>query len=263
MGGRIIHQQPEYSSGLSWFAVKKFRLLVLGSDCLYNPSVATQPSYVGQLTRRLVREGLRLTVECHAPLSLTAMTELLPRLPLQQYDLIVLQPGHADLQASVLRSALFSGLSADEASADRNPQAGFSWLNQLGTALLLTGLRLRSVLTGMPRLRKMRHELRMVLDGLQPCGHNVVVITPFPLPNPVGNWLRQRGRRVFLEEGYRAFMPVFDAYALLDVGDVCFLPGPAGSLNALGHELVGSALYDFFRAGVQVVGDPSSYRRHE
>lgn len=225
--------------------------------------MAARQSYVGQLARRLAREGLSLTVECHASLSLAAMTSLLPRLPLQHYDLIVLQPGHAELQRPASLRSLFAS-SPQRLTLD-NPagKTANSWFSQLQDGMLLTGLRLLAGLLGLPRLRHTRYELRTVLDGLQSWGHNVIIVTPFPHRDPISNWLRQRGRRVFMEEGYRAFMPVFDAYGLLDVGDVCFLRDNQSQLNALGHELVGSGLYDFLRAGVQIVGDSSSYRRHE
>ncbi len=226
-------------------------------------------SFIGQLTRRLAREELSLTVDYYAPMSLAAMTGLLPRLPLQQYDLIVLQPGQIELQRPASLRTLLATKPAYVTPADWSISAGGpgrhnrNLIRVCRDGCARTGLQLMASLTGLPRLQRMRHELRTLLDGLQPCGHNVVLVTPLPHPDLIGNWLRRQGRRVFLEEGYRAFMPVFDAYALLNVGDVCFSAADPSRLNALGHELLGSALYDFFRAGVMGVGDSSTYRRHE
>ena len=248
--------------------MKKFKLLILGGDHVYGYGVGIGQSFVEQLARRLSREGLSLNVECHAPMSLAAISGLLPRLALQQYDLIVLQPGHYELQRPVSVRTLFSpktqqAIGNGQAMGVPQCQQPLSLVKRISDTVKLVGLRLIAGLTGLPRLQQTRHELRTVLDELQPCGHNVVLVTPFPHQDAISGWLRQKGRRLFLEEGYRAFMPVFDAYSLLDVGDVCFLPNNQSHLNALGHELVGSALYDFFRAGVMVVGDSSSYRRHE
>lgn len=197
-------------------------------------------------------------------MSLVAMSGLLPRLCLQQYDLIVLQPGHCELQRPAhLRSLFLDKIQCQFSDNSGAATEKYSRLTQYTDALKLVGLQLIAGLGGLPRLKQTRHELRIVLDGLQSCGHNVVLVTPFPHKQTISDWLRRQGRRLFLEEAYRAFMPVFDAYSLLDVGDVCFLPDDPAHLNALGHELVGSALYDFFRAGVTTVGDSSSYRQQE
>lgn len=263
---RISYQyQVPLTPVLVGVTVKKFKLLVLGSDHVYGHQIAAGQSFVEQLVRRLSNEGRSLTVECHAPLSLLAMTRLLPRLPLQQYDLIVLQPGHHELQRPNALSALFA------TDSDANLPAGQPvgatpcgppasplrhWWRD---ACALAGLRLATGLVRLPRLRQTRHQLRAVLEGLQACGHNVVLVTPFPHQDPISGWLRRQGQRLFLEEGHRAFVSVFDAHALLDVGDVCFLPNTPANLNALGHELVGSALYDFSRTGVMAVGDSSSF----
>ncbi len=222
---------------------------------------------MAQLARRLSREGLTLTVECHAPVSMATMAVLLPRLPLRQYDLIVLQAGHTELQYNASFRDLFA---YETPPADRPPyhtprsnlpqpkRRGFRWYQRLSDAIGLTMIRLFSGIAGLPRLQQTRHNLRTVLDTLQPYGHNVVLLTPFPHQEPVSGWLRKQGRSLFLEEGYRAFMPVFDTHALLNMGDVCFLTDEPAQLNAVGHELVGSALYDFYRVGTSVVDDSSS-----
>lgn len=207
-----------------------------------------------------------MVVECHAPLSLLAMIGLLPRLPLSEYDLIVLHPGHCELQRPVSLQTLWSIKPCPLDPKTRRESAGtsrFRAINQINDALTLSGLRLLTLLTGLPRLKETRSALRTVLDNLQPYGHNVVLVTPFPHQEPISNWLRQQGRQVFREEGYRAFMPVFDAYPLLNLGDICFSPNAPDQLNALGHELIGSVLYDFFREGVVIAGNSSSYRRHD
>lgn len=245
--------------------MKKFKLLVLGSDHVYGHQVAAGQSFVEQLVRRLSNEGMSLTVECHAPLSLLAMTRLLPRLPIQQYDLIVLQPGHHELQRPAVLRTLFVAendgkpLESQSTGFGQRGQRASRLRHRLSDACTLAGLRLVAGLARLPRLRQTRHQLRAVLEGLQSCGHNVVLVTPFPHQDPISGWLRRKGQQLFVEEGHRAFMPVFDAHSLLDVGDVCFLPNNPATLNALGHELVGSALYDFSRAGVMAVGDSSSF----
>ncbi|MBC8156308.1 MAG: hypothetical protein H7Z72_25770 [Bacteroidetes bacterium] len=245
--------------------MKKFKLLVLGSDHVYGHQIAAGQSFVEQLVRRLSHEGRSLTVECHAPMSLLAMTRLLPRLPIQQYDLIVLQPGHHELERPAVLSTLFAAESnanlteSQPIASMRCRQHTSPLRHSLSDACALAGLRLLAGLARLPRLRQTRHQLRAVLEGLQSCGHNVVLVTPFPHQDPISGWLRRKGQQLFLEEGHRAFMPVFDAHSLLDVGDVCFLPNNPATLNALGHELVGSALYDFSRAGVMAVGDSSNF----
>ncbi len=259
-------------TGLAAFDVKKFNVLVLGSRHVYGQGVADGESFVAQLSRRLCREGLSLSVECHAPVSMDSMAALLPRLPLRQYDLIVLQAGHEELLHTTAIGALLSGKppspvwcepTVDGTETGRRPTArGIDWLGYMSTMLDLTLLRAVAAIVGIPRLQQTRRALRTILDSLQPYGHNVVLLTPFPHQDAVSGWLRKQGRAMFLEEGSRAFMPVFDAHALLNMGDVCFLTDNSARLNAVGHEVLGSALYDFYRIGTTVVDDFSSFRRY-
>ena len=253
--------------------MKKFHLLVLGSRHVYGYGVADGESFVAQLSRRLVREGIDLMVECHAPLSLAMIATVLPRLPLRAYDLIVLQAGHDELQRPTVIRELFARRDAsarcyqhlfNKAEADCLPSThGLRWYHHLTDAIGLTVLRAVAGLAGLARLQQTRKDLRTILDGLQPYGHNVVLLTPFPHQDTISGWLRKQGRTLFVEEGNRAFIPVFDAHALLNMGDVCFLTNDPAHLNAVGHELLGSALYDFYRVGTSVVDDPSSFRRHK
>lgn len=253
--------------------MRKFNLLVLGGSHVYGHGVADGESFVAQLSRRLLREGLSLSVECHAPVSMDTMAMLLPRLPLREYDLIVLQAGHDELQKTRTIRELFSRKDASVfccqhpfsgAETARPPAPrGWRWYRYLSDAVGLTTLRVMTGLAGLPRLQQTRKTLRTILDSLQPYGHNVVLLTPFPHQDAISGWLRKQGRVMFLEEGSRAFMPVFDAHALLNMGDVCFLTDDPANLNAVGHELVGSSLYDFYRIGTTAVDDPSSFRRYK
>ena len=69
-------------------------ILLLGDEHTYGYGLsARQLSYVGHFVRRLSHTGRSVTVDAYAHTTLPESVRLLSRLPLNQYDLIVLQPG--------------------------------------------------------------------------------------------------------------------------------------------------------------------------
>ena len=226
-------------------------ILLLGDEHTYGYGLsARQLSYVGHFVRRLSRTGRAVTVDAHAHATLPESVQMLARLPLNQYDLIVLQLGPDLLQHS-FRSRLESRaavpvlpvLKPAELRADRPKKRPF---------VAAAGQLLNIAASVAPPVGRSA-ELMRLLTLLRPYRHKTLLLTPFPCRIWPEQWLRERGRSVLLKQGTSQAFSVFDSGSIVRSRDEYFLTGDDEHLNAVGHELIGRALFDFYQSAPTIV----------
>lgn len=234
-------------------------VLILGDGHVYGYGLPVgQLSYVGYFIRQIRRTRRAVSVEAYAHLTMPQMLLLLKQLPLNHYDLILLQTGHDWLpQANLFRMGR-EGVVIDQPRSINYPTAPLltprtclandglqaNFLNRLKTAGKLT------LLTGATALMpgKVPEAFSSLLTVLRPYRHSVLLMTPFPQQDPVTKWLRKQGRALLLREGNKQLFSVFDADRVVQPRDEYFLPNDDEHLNAVGHELLGQALFDFYQS---------------
>ena len=230
-------------------------ILLLGDGHIYGYGLsARQLSYTGHFVRQLSRAGRAVTVEAYAHLTLPESTAMLARLPLSHYDLIVLQFGPDILQRSVRgigpdRSAVGPVLPVLPPAPAGSRPARRKLLQHVGTV----GKTLLNIAASVAPAVSCPGELSRLLTLLRPYRHAAVLMTPFPCRASVEQWTREQGRSVLLEEGAEQTFSIFDTGAVVQPRDEYFLTGDDEHLNAVGHELIGRALFDFYQSAPTIV----------
>ena len=230
--------------------------LLLGDGHAYGYGLsARQLSYTGHFVRRLSRAGRSVSVEAYAHLTLPESTDMLARLPLSQYDLIVLQLG-PDLVGRAIpgsgpaHSAVGDGLpilhQPGRMSGPATRPTSPKHIGTVGQTAFNIAASAFSSLSCPGRLAEL-------LTLLRPYRHMVLLMTPFPCRTWPGQWLRERSRSVLLEEGARRGFSVFDTASVVQPRDEYFLTGDDAHLNAVSHELIGRALFEFYQSAPTIV----------
>lgn len=237
------------------------KLLIIGDRHIGGYGLAAgQLSFVGHFVRQISQTGRSVSVEAYVQATLSASYATLCQLPLEQYDLIVVQTGQGCLD----HPAGFGGLLA--ATSDEAPDLSGQLVlpphlmplpasvptGVWSSLARLTLLRTLAGLSLLPRVQTVRRELRALLSLLHPYRHKVLLLSPFPQCGRVERWLRQKGRDVLLTEGLRRSFSLFDTDRVIQPREEYFLPDGL-HLNAIGHELVGRSLFDFFLAAPTIV----------
>ncbi|GAB3643831.1 hypothetical protein GCM10027423_44680 [Spirosoma arcticum] len=196
-----------------------------------------------------------MSVEAYAHLTLPESTALLDRLPLSQYDLIVLQLGPDLIQRTVfqkkpVRSAGVRVLPILNQPIQASSRAALPQLmkrvGRIGKTLLDVAA---SVVPGFG----CPAALAQLLTLLRPYRHTVLLMTPFPCRTVPEQWARARSRSVLLATGMSQAFSVFDTEAVVQPRDEYFLTGDNEHLNAVSHELIGRALFDFYQSAPTIV----------
>ena len=236
------------------------KILLLGDGHAYGYGLSTcgsparQLSYVGHFVRQLSRSGRSVTVEAYAHLTLSESTALLARLPLGQYDLIVLQPGPDLAGRNVLRPARSVRSAAGFALPILNPPVLGSSRPTPPDVRKRMGAIARTLcnvaLSLVPTV-SCPGGLRQLLTLLRPYRHTTVLMTPFP--RRTWQWSQKRSRSVLLRHGTNQAFSVFDTGAVVGPRDEYFLTGDEEHLNAVSHELIGRALFDFYQSAPTIV----------
>ena len=240
--------------------------------------------YVPQLVRQLGRVGWQVQVECHAPIDVHNALPLLQQLNLNRFDLILLELGHTRLQKPAVFSDLFRVSAYDSFApngtpltvsdiathcncthTDHPPVANDLFSKLLSYGKLAT-LRLLAPLCRVGRLREIGAQLTDLLCYVQPYRRRLVLLTPFPHPEPVCNWLRQKGQQLFGQYGRRHMIPVFDTAAVLGRGEEFFTdtqPGQlsCGHLSPVAGDLLGQALFDYIQTNALLPARPELRQR--
>lgn len=227
-------------------------ILLLGDEHAYGYGLSgRQLSYMAHFVRQLSRTGRSVAVEAYSHLTMRESTTLLARLPLHQYDLIILQLGpdlierrlpalyRTDARKPVVKEpVLFPGKAAP---------AG--WLKQTGRI----AKKLFNLAASAVPLLNCPGGLVSLLALLRPHRHNVLLMTPFPSEIWLDQWTREQSRLVLVEQGRSQLFSVFDTSNVVQPRDEFFLPDSREHLNGISHELIGRALFDFYQSAPTIV----------
>jgi hypothetical protein len=225
-------------------------ILLLGDEHAYGYGLSgRQLSYMAHFIRQLSQTGRSVTVEAYSHLSLRESTALLTRLPLAQYDLIILQLGPDLIERNL------PGLSPDRAPLTVVKQPLFITGKPSG-GLRQTGNVLKKLFnlaaSAVPSLN-CPGGLVNLLTLLRPYRHNVLLMTPFPSETWLDQWMREHSRLVLLEQGRSQLFSVFDTNDVVQPRDEFFLTNDREHLNGVSHELIGRALFDFYQSAPTIV----------
>ncbi|ADB37069.1 hypothetical protein [Spirosoma linguale] len=221
-------------------------VLVIGDEHTYGYGLSVgKLSYVGHFIRRISRAGRAVSVDAYAHLSMSQTIATLAQLPLNQYDLIILQLDHTLVQVpdSQLAPATVAYVPAVCPELTIAGQSSFNYrLKSIGAALFSLIWPFRE-----------RMAISVLLNQLRPYRHNVLLVTPLTSQNRVRRWLQQRGRSVVLQEADKRLVSVFDTDSIIRPREEYFLLNDHSHLNAISHELLGLSLYDFYQSAPTIV----------
>ncbi len=190
---------------------------------------AGQVGFVGHFVRQISRAGQAVTAETHTSASLTDVQTLLSQLSLENYDLIIWQSGE--------------GCWPVPARPTNRLSAARQWLRQRIPARSIPVFGVEETPT----------ELMTVLQLLRPHRHKALIMTPVPAQNRrLYRWCEQ-GRQLLLRQGYQQGFSVFDTSRHIRPTAEYVLDHLPAFLNAVSHELVGRALFDFYQATPTIV----------
>ena len=224
-------------------------VLVIGDEHTYGYGLSEgNLSYIGHFIRNISRAGRAVSVEAYAHLTMAQTIATLAQLPLNRYDLIILQLDHTLIQTTAARSTRSSGVtipvfrSSDTFCRQQAVRKFSDQVKMLGNSLLSLVLPTRAT-----------SSISILLNQLRPYRHNVLLLTPFSHLEPVRHWLRKRSRAVLLQEADKRLVSVFDTDSVIRPREEYFLPNDKEHLNAVSHELLGRALFDFYQSAPTIV----------
>ena len=221
-------------------------VLVIGDEHTYGYGLSGgKLSYIGHFIRQFSRAGQAVSVEVYANLTMTQIVATLDRLPLNRYDLIMLQLDDTMLQPAdsiLTRSPYVAVPYSPESALQVNPPAIRDRLKSIGSALLTFVWPLRA-----------QTALSVLMKQLRPYRHNVLLMTPFPHRNTIDRWLRKRSRLVLLDEADEHVFSVFDTDLVIQPREEYFLTNDKEHLSAVSHELLGRAVFDFYQSAPTIV----------
>ena len=224
-------------------------VLVIGDEHTYGYGLSGgNLSYIGHFIRYISRAGRAVSVEAYAHLTMAQTIATLAQLPLNRYDLIILQLDHTLIQTATSQVANSSGVAipvfpSSTAFCRQIAARKISdQLKALGNSLLSFAFPSRAT-----------SSISILLNQLRPYRHNVLLLTPFPHLEPIRNWLRKRSRAVLLQEADKRLVSVFDTDSVIRSHEEYFLPNDKAHLNAVSHELLGLSLFDFYQSAPTIV----------
>jgi len=225
------------------------KVLVIGDEHTYGYGLSGgKLSYLGHFIRQVSQMGQDISVEAYAHLTMPQISFTLAQLPLNRYDLIILQFNHSLLQpAGATTSAepfaampvLPYPLSLAKPTARPTFRDKF---NAFKTALL-------SMIWPTYGLTA----ISALLKQLRPYRHNILLLTPLPHRTWVSQWLQKRSRIALLNEADKQLFSVFDSDSVIQLREEYFLPNDPEHLSAVSHELLGRVLFDFYQSAPTIV----------
>lgn len=190
-------------------------VLILSGAQACKLDVHAGKSYVAQFVRRL--GGGKSSVQvAHYVVDMPEAMQLLPRLHLASYDLILLQ---FDLPLGWLPVRPISRL----------VMQGRLWLN--GAKLL--------------PLKMLREQLAQIAVQVRVCNRQVVLLSPLPHRRGLERSVLKLAQMVYEQESRQWQVPLFDVSSHLSGGDELFQTGSPTKLSAVAHEVLGSELHTF------------------
>ena len=234
-------------------------VLVIGDEHIYGYGLSGgKLSYLGHFIRLIGQAGQEVSLEAYAHLTLPQISSTLAQLPLNRYDLIILQVDHGLFESTRadslnLASVAMPVLPYSLNLTNQSSRPGF-WqrFNTLGTALLST-VWPSYALKGISAL----------LKQLRPFRHNVLLLSPLPHRERISGWLRQRSRTMLLTEADKQLFSVFDSDSVIKPREEYFLPNDHEHLNAISHELLGRELFDFYQSAPTIITIQTIRREQE
>ncbi|GAB3941387.1 hypothetical protein GCM10028805_04540 [Spirosoma harenae] len=219
-------------------------VLVIGDEHTYGYGLsAGKLSYIGHFIRQISQTGQNVSVEAYAHLTIPQIVTALSHLPLNRYDLIMLQLDHSLLYPA--RSASMETCMAAPilpySHKEFKQTRGLDQLKSVGNAILSFVRPNRSLI------------VTSLLKILRPYRHNVLLMTPFPHRERLNQWLRHRSRAILLDEADEQLFSVFDTDSVIEKGEEYFLTNDKEHLNAISHELLGRFLFDFYLSAPTIV----------
>ncbi|GAB4023906.1 SGNH/GDSL hydrolase family protein [Spirosoma koreense] len=224
------------------------KVLVIGDEHTYGYGLPVgKLSYLGHFIRLISRAGQHVSMEAYAHLTLPQLASTLAQLPLNRYDLIILQ-----FDDKLLRSARAAASETNavmpilpyplgSTALSGQPTLGHR-LKTFGNALLSTIWPLYGVRTVADLLRQLR-----------PYRHNVLLLTPLPKQDWLSRWVGKRSRAILLSEADEQLFSVFDTDSVIQPKEEYFLPNNPEQLSAVSHELLGRELFDFYQSAPTIV----------
>lgn len=235
------------------------KVLVIGDEHTYGYGLPVgKLSYLGQFIRLVSRAGQDVSVEAYAQLTMPQISRTLAQLPLNRYDLIILQINRslllpADYALSDEPCATGPVLPYPFAQAESAVRVNFQDKRKALTSALLSKFWPSYGLKGISALFKQ----------LRPYRHNVLILTPLPCRTRVDQWLQKRSRAILLHEAGKQLFSVFDSDLVIQPREEYFLPNDPEHLSAISHELLGRLLFDFYLSAPTIVTIQSIRRHHE
>ncbi|MBN8825283.1 MULTISPECIES: SGNH/GDSL hydrolase family protein [unclassified Spirosoma] len=223
-------------------------VLVIGDEHTYGYGLpGGKLNYIGHFIRQISRAGQTVTVEAYAHLTIPQIVATLSQLPLNRYDLIVVQ-----LDASLLQSAHGQLHCANTLATPILPYSSVRFKQSDGSALKN---RLSAVRDGVLSFVRPNRSLifSCLLKKLKPYRHSVLLLTPFPHLNRVDQWLQQRSRTIVLNEADDQLFSVFDTDSVIRPKEEYFINSDGDHLNAISHEILGRSLFDFYLSAPTIV----------
>ena len=233
------------------------KILLVGDSHIYGYGLPVgQLGYPGHLIRQLSRTGRSVTIEAYVHLTVSEMTTMLARLPLNQYDLILLQLGPDIIQRGIPDSSSMEVMVSpllpilSQPAGVRHKPAERAGLLKRVNAIGKTWFDLAASVFSTVNCPG---QLAQLLNVLRPYRHTVILMTPFPCRSSLEQWMRARSRSVLLEEGPTQGFSVFDTKNIVQPRDEYFLTDDNEHLNAISHELISHALFDFYQSAPTIV----------
>ena len=225
-------------------------VLVIGDEHTYGYGLSGGSlNYIGHFIRQVRLAGQPVLVESYAHLTMPQVSSTLAQLPLNRYDLIVLQLDHTILQPTAFEANGVPCLTMPVLPYCLNPENPSHAVKRTPS----TYLRDMSRLLGSFVLPFRKMALSLVLQQLRTYRHNVLILTPFPRQTQISQWLRQRSRALLLEKAEEQLFSVFDTDSVIRPNEEYFLANDQIHLNAISHELIGRALFDFYLSAPTIV----------
>ncbi|GAB3809366.1 hypothetical protein GCM10028819_50790 [Spirosoma humi] len=224
-------------------------VLVIGDEHTYGYGLSEgNLSYIGHFIRHISRAGRAVSVEAYAHLTMAQTIATLSQLPLNRYDLIILQLDHTLIQGATSQAAQSSGLTMPAFPAS------VACSRQTASRKISDQLKMvRDALMSFIFPGRATSSISVLLKQLRPYRHNVLLLTPFSHLEPTQHWLRKRGRAVLLREADKRLVSVFDTDSVIRPREEYFLPNDKEHLSAVSHELLGRSLFDFYQSAPTIV----------
>lgn len=235
-----------YSARWYWL----MNVLVIGDEHTYGFGLSGGSlNYIGHFIRQIRLAGQAVSVESYAHLTMPQLSSTLAHLPLNRYDLIILQLDHTILQPTAFVADSVPCLTTPVLPYCLEHKNDFRVVKQTPS----TYLRDMGWLLGSFVLPFHKLALSVVLQQLRSYRHNVIILTPFPSRERPNQWLRQRSRALLLKKAEEQLFSVFDTDAIIRPHEEYFLANDSNHLNAVSHELIGRALFDFYLSAPTIV----------